>query len=144
MALREAALPKGAPLSAGARQGPIDQLAQLQGACENIAAAPGAALLLVERFDAPEFRRVAEKEARTRLDALVTDDVRVWCKPTTKVAYGKPYREILQVAEKEKADLIVIGVRGRNQLDLTVFGSTTNQVVRRASCPVLTLNMATT
>ena len=35
--------------------------------------------------------------------------------------------------------LIVIGVRGRKPLDLTVFGSTTNQVVRRASCPVLTL-----
>jgi nucleotide-binding universal stress UspA family protein len=95
--------------------------------------------LLVERFDAPEFRRVVEEQARGRLQALVTDDVRVWCKPSTKVAYGKPYREILDVAEKEQTDLIVIGVRGRNPLDLTLFGSTTNHVVRRASCPVLTL-----
>lgn len=95
--------------------------------------------LLVERFDAPEFRRVVEEQARSRLFALVTDDVRVWCKPSTKVAYGKPYREILDVAEKEQTDLIVIGVRGRNPLDLTLFGSTTNHVVRRASCPVLTL-----
>jgi nucleotide-binding universal stress UspA family protein len=95
--------------------------------------------LLVERFDAPEFRRVVEEQARGRLEALVTDDVRVWCKPSTKVAYGKPYREILDVAEKEKTDLIVIGVRGRNPLDLTLFGSTANHVVRRALCPVLTL-----
>jgi nucleotide-binding universal stress UspA family protein len=95
--------------------------------------------LLVERFDAPEFRRVVEKEARGRLEALVPDDVRVWCKPSTKVAYGKPYHQILEVAESEGSDLIVTGVRGRNPLDLTLFGSTTNHVVRRASCPVLTL-----
>jgi nucleotide-binding universal stress UspA family protein len=95
--------------------------------------------LLVERFDAPEFRHLVEDEARGRLEALVTNDVRVWCKPSTKVAYGKPYRQILEIAEKEATDLIVIGVRGRNPLDLTLFGSTTNHVVRRASCPVLTL-----
>ncbi len=95
--------------------------------------------LLVERFDTPEFRRVAEEQARGRLEALVTDDVRTWCTPATKVSYGKPYREILESAEREGADLIVIGVRGRNPLDLMLFGSTTNQVVRRAPCPVLTL-----
>jgi nucleotide-binding universal stress UspA family protein len=95
--------------------------------------------LLLERFDASAFRHVVDEQARGRLQALVTDDVRVWCKPSTKVAYGKPYREILDVAEEERADLIVIGVRGRNPLDLTLFGSTTNHVVRRASCPVLTL-----
>jgi nucleotide-binding universal stress UspA family protein len=32
-----------------------------------------------------------------------------------------------------------MGVHGRNALDLMLFGSTTNQVVRRATCPVLTL-----
>jgi nucleotide-binding universal stress UspA family protein len=91
------------------------------------------------RFDAPEFRRAFETDARGRLESLVTDDVRVWCKPGIKIGYGKPYRQILEVAENEKTDLIVIGVRGRNAFDLTLLGSTTNQVVRRASCPVLTL-----
>ena len=95
--------------------------------------------LLVERFDVPQFRRALEEEARTRLEALVTDDVRVWCKPTTTIAYGKPYRQILEAAEREATDLIVMGVRGRNPLDLLLFGSTTNHVVRRAACPVLTL-----
>ena len=38
-----------------------------------------------------------------------------------------------------RADLIVMGVHGRNAVDMTLFGSTTNQVVRRASCPVLTV-----
>jgi nucleotide-binding universal stress UspA family protein len=95
--------------------------------------------LLAQRFDEPEFRRRVEEEARSRLEALVPDDVREWCKPSTKIAYGKPYREVLQTAEGEGTDLIVIGVRGRNALDLMVFGSTTNHVVRRAPCPVLTM-----
>jgi nucleotide-binding universal stress UspA family protein len=56
-----------------------------------------------------------------------------------RTAHGKPYREILGIATEDRADLIVMGVHGRNALDLMLFGSTTNQVVRRATCPVLTL-----
>jgi nucleotide-binding universal stress UspA family protein len=55
------------------------------------------------------------------------------------VARGKPYRMILAAALERDADLIVMGVRGRGAVDLTLFGSTTNQVVRKATCPVLTL-----
>jgi nucleotide-binding universal stress UspA family protein len=43
------------------------------------------------------------------------------------------------VADEEQSDVIIIGVQGRNALDVALFGSTTNQVVRRATCPVLTL-----
>jgi nucleotide-binding universal stress UspA family protein len=32
-----------------------------------------------------------------------------------------------------------MGVHGRTGLDMTLFGSTTNHVVRQATCPVLTL-----
>lgn len=95
--------------------------------------------LLVEGFDVSQFRQRVEETARGRLEALVTEDVRVWCKPETKVDYGKPYRRILEQAEREGSDLIVIGVRGRNPLDLTLLGSTANHVVRRAVCPVLTI-----
>ena len=48
---------------------------------------------------------------------------------------------MLAVAEGH-ADLIVKGVHGRNVVDLALFGSTTNQVVRGASCPVLTVRTA--
>jgi nucleotide-binding universal stress UspA family protein len=95
--------------------------------------------LLVERVDAPEFRAIVEGRIRPRLDALVPDDARLWCKPASRVAYGKAYRRILELAERERSDLIVIGVRGRNPIDLAVFGSTTNQIVRHATCPVLTV-----
>ncbi len=96
--------------------------------------------LFVERsFDVPAFRQQIEDQARHRLDALIPEDARNWCAPEPTLRYGKPYREILAVAETEHIDLVVMGVHGRNALDLTLFGSTTNHVVRRASCPVLTL-----
>ena len=38
-------------------------------------------------------------------------------------------------AVEDRADLIVMGVHGRNALDVVLFGSPINQVVRRATCP---------
>ena len=95
--------------------------------------------LLVQQFDTAEYRHLVAEDAHGRLEALVTDDVREACKTSTKIAYGKPYREILGTAEKEASDLIVMGVRGPSPLGPPLFGSTVNQVVRGASCPVLTL-----
>jgi nucleotide-binding universal stress UspA family protein len=95
--------------------------------------------LLVEHTDPPGIRELVEQRARERLDQLLTDDVRTWCKPSVRIGYGKPYRHILAVAGEEQTDLIVIGVRGRQPWNMALFGSTTNQVVRSASCPVLTL-----
>jgi nucleotide-binding universal stress UspA family protein len=79
------------------------------------------------------------RQAAQRLESFITGESRVWSRPESKVSAGKAYREILATAEDMAADLIVIGVHGRNAVDLTLFGSTTNQVVRRASCPVLTI-----
>ena len=86
-----------------------------------------------------EFRRYVEKTASDRLETLVPDAVRNRCAPESRVANGKSYVEILHIATEIAADLIVMGVHGRNVVDLLLFGSTTNQVVRRATCPVLTL-----
>jgi nucleotide-binding universal stress UspA family protein len=95
--------------------------------------------LTTRPFSVPESRQERERDATTRLHALVPDSVRNWCRPETRLAHGKAYREILGIATEDNADLIVMGVHGRNALDLMLFGSTTNQVVRRATCPVLTL-----
>ena len=56
-----------------------------------------------------------------------------------KVRLGKPYREILDLAAEQQTDLIVTGVRGRNSLDLAVFGSTTYRVIQFHRGPVLTV-----
>jgi universal stress protein A len=54
------------------------------------------------------------------------------------VAQGKPSAEIIRVAREESIDLIVLGSHGKGVLDQALFGSTTERVVRRAPCPVLT------
>jgi len=95
--------------------------------------------LLFARGEAIEFRRLIEAVARRQLDALVADEDRMRCKPRTRMERGKPYQQILSVAAHERTDLIVMGVRGRNPVDVAIFGSTTNHVVRGASCPVLTV-----
>ena len=80
-----------------------------------------------------------QAETIRQLKALIPDDVRNRYRPEPKLAFGKAYQQILTLAAGEHVDLIVMGVLGRNPLDLALFGSTTNQVVRQASCPVLTL-----
>ena len=96
-------------------------------------------LPFAQGFALAEYRRYCEKSATVRLASLVPDAVRASRPPVIRLRNGKPYVEILRVAAEDSADLIVIGVRGRNPLDLGLFGSTTNHVVRRACCPVLTL-----
>lgn len=86
-----------------------------------------------------EYLRLAEDDAITRLRAALPHDARTWCHPHTVLATGKPYVEILRTARERDVHLIVMGVHGRNAIDLMFFGSTTNHVVRAATCPVLTL-----
>jgi nucleotide-binding universal stress UspA family protein len=87
--------------------------------------------------DVDRLHAAAEAEFLRRLRALVPAQARIYCTVATRVNDGKPAREIERVAAGERADLIVMGVQGRSAVDLMVFGSNTNAVIRNASCPVL-------
>jgi nucleotide-binding universal stress UspA family protein len=54
---------------------------------------------------------------------------------------GDPTHVILELAEAKQADLIVMGTHGRSGLSHLLMGSVTEKVVRRATCPVLTVRM---
>jgi nucleotide-binding universal stress UspA family protein len=86
-----------------------------------------------------EYIRLIEQDAITRLSASVPKDARSWCRPQQILGTGKAYEEILRVARERDVHLIVMGVHGRNPIDLMFFGSTTNHVVRTSACPVLTV-----
>lgn len=85
-----------------------------------------------------DYRRYLEHGAAERLQALA-DGMPPGTRAVTAVRFGKAWVETLSAAEAAKADLVVLGVRGRSAVDLGFFGSTANHVVRAASCPVLTL-----
>jgi nucleotide-binding universal stress UspA family protein len=100
---------------------------------------PEDAPLRQQAFNVPEYRRLLFEDSRQRLGKLIPKDARDWCHPEILVDSGKAYRAILKSAEAGMADLIAMGVRGRNPLDLMLFGSTTQHVVRHAACPILTI-----
>src|SRR5437016_7879524 len=56
-----------------------------------------------------------------------------------KLLAGDPASAIVEAAEQENADLIVIGTHGRTGLTRLLMGSVAEAVVRRAKCPVLTV-----
>lgn len=56
------------------------------------------------------------------------------------VVVGYAAEEILSLAEIEKADMIVMGTRGRKGLDRILFGSVAEKVVKSSTCPVLTVH----
>ncbi len=78
------------------------------------------------------------EDARNRLTALIPVDAGGWCDPSVLVELGPPAQTILRVASERNADLIVMGAQGHGALGTMLFGSTTQTVVRRAACPVLT------
>jgi nucleotide-binding universal stress UspA family protein len=80
-----------------------------------------------------------ERERREKLAYAVPESARTFCRVQTTMASGTPYREILRLAAEKQSELIVLGIHGRNAADLLFLGSTANHVVRRATCPVLTI-----
>lgn len=93
-------------------------------------------------FKVPEYRQHLIDAARQRVQALVAEEPRTWSAIQDIVVLGRAHREILRIAADSAADLIVMGAQGRGGLGLALFGSTTQQVVRAAPCPVLTVRAA--
>ena len=56
---------------------------------------------------------------------------------TLEVSMGAPALEIIKIAEKTKAGLIVMGSRGLGSLKGAVLGSVSQRVAQHAACPVM-------
>ena len=98
------------------------------------------AIIMNDLESLADFRKRHEDDARKRLKEAVPESVAEDCSVETVVSRGvKPSREILRLSAEQQTDLIVVGVQGRGAMDLVFFGSTTNHVVREATCPVLTV-----
>lgn len=51
--------------------------------------------------------------------------------------YSKPWKAILEQVKNYQAGLIVIGAFGENKFLEMIFGSTTKEILKQATCPVL-------
>jgi nucleotide-binding universal stress UspA family protein len=81
------------------------------------------------------------KSAKTELEKLFIDDLRGFKDLEHVVLKGIPYEEITKFATDSKIDLIVLGTHGRRGIDRMLFGSTAEQIVRNAPCPVLSVRL---
>jgi nucleotide-binding universal stress UspA family protein len=78
-----------------------------------------------------------EAEAKDKLRAFVMDHKLGGVPVETVVEVGVPYEKIIDVANKQKADLIVIGAYGIGHTDEKFLGSNLQKVLRNSDCPVL-------
>ena len=60
---------------------------------------------------------------------------------SVRVEAGEPSDVILHVASESGSDLIVMGTHGRTGLSRLLIGSVAEAVLRRATCPVLTVRV---
>jgi nucleotide-binding universal stress UspA family protein len=72
-----------------------------------------------------------------QLSSMVPEESRNWCTPITIQLEGQPYKELINFAEQEQVDMIVLGVHGYSLLEQFLVGSTTDRVISQASCSVL-------
>ncbi len=104
-----------------------------------------AKIALVEAVRARTFPGVDPSDAQVELtsqaqaylqsvaDRLAADGVEA----EVHVCYADPVPAILDVASRQRADLIVMSTHGRGGLSRMLYGSVADQILRRATTPVL-------
>jgi len=96
---------------------------------------PVSELLGKERLERAVAKSI--EEAHTVVDPWVKLMEEAGVKPELEIIEGPAARAILSVAGTRSADMIIMGARGLNPLAELMLGSASEQVVRRAHCPVM-------
>jgi len=97
---------------------------------------PDYGMTVVGNFFPKNYERGAVEQAGTELRAIAAKHVPTDVTVKIDVAYGNIYEEILEVAEKVDADLIVMASH-RPALKDYLLGPNAARVVRHAKCSVL-------
>jgi nucleotide-binding universal stress UspA family protein len=94
--------------------------------------------LVVSRVEGSPDAEHDQEEPTTKLHEIRPEDAGIPVEHQLLLG-GDPATEILRIAQAIQADLIVMGTHGRTGLRRLLLGSVAEQVVRRASCPVVTV-----
>lgn len=87
----------------------------------------------------PRYIQEAKKQTDEWFSQVKSSAAKEGVKITAETIFSPPSvaESIINYASEQKADLIVIGTRGRSGLKRLVLGSVASAVVAHASCPVL-------
>jgi nucleotide-binding universal stress UspA family protein len=88
-----------------------------------------------------EFEKALEKSSgyRHELEEKLRQCQKPGCNAEFALKEGDPAQEIIKLAHDASCDLIVMGTHGRTGLGRLLMGSVAEQVLRGASCPLLTV-----
>ncbi len=92
-----------------------------------------------EGYYVPDLSNIVKKiisDAEQRLEEFIKDRFKGLLVEKI-IARGRPYEEIVRIANEKNVDLIVMGSHGRTGLGRVVVGSVAMRVLRRSTKPVL-------
>ena len=89
-----------------------------------------------EVYQLNQILKERSKENLDEFDKLNVDNIKI----THVIREGSPARVILEVAEEEDIDLIVMGSSGKSGFDRFIMGSVADKVVNSAKCAVLVVH----
>jgi len=86
------------------------------------------------------FQGEALKAAEKSMDKICDNQLQGYSNLQKKVVSGDPATEILKTIESEDIDLVIMGTHGRRGLEHMIMGSVADNIVKKASVPVMTVN----
>ncbi|WP_265107949.1 universal stress protein [Halosolutus halophilus] len=86
-----------------------------------------------------KMRSDPESEAHQAVERAAESASERGVETTTNLRQGVPQEQIVDFAETNAIDMIVVGTVGRTGLDHLVVGSVAEEVVRNATVPVVTV-----
>jgi len=97
--------------------------------------------LLTSLQQGPELQKEDIEEAESRLDQLKLnlDLDKITCETHASVTYLTPAEDLILFAKNNEIDCIFIGIQKKSKVGKLVFGSTAQQVILEAPCPVVTV-----
>jgi nucleotide-binding universal stress UspA family protein len=90
-------------------------------------------------FNVASYQQELEGQAEKSIKTLVEQKVSKGVNVVTEVLIGNAAGEVIRYATEKNIDLIVIATHGLSGWRRFISGSVTEQIVRQAVCPVLTI-----
>ncbi len=103
----------------------------------NVGHIPAIALGGMEMVDFSVMEEALEAAGKAILDRTLREFAGLKASATALYRRGDPAQEIITAAREKRADLIVMGSRGRGQLEGLILGSVSERVLHSAQMPVL-------
>lgn len=96
---------------------------------------------VVDPTDAPygQVQQLLHSKLQDNLLAKIPDQTCKSVQITTRLIPGQPKEDLPALASELEIDLLIVGVRQQNAIGKWILGSTTEALLRRAACPVLTV-----